>query len=35
MARILIIEDNPAKMKLACLLLRHVGHSLLCAVVRG
>lgn len=32
MARILIIEDNPANMKLASLLLRHAGHSLLCAV---
>ncbi len=32
MARILIIEDNPANMKLACLLLRHAGHSVLCAV---
>ena len=32
MARVLIIEDNPANMKLACLLLRHAGHSVLCAV---
>ena len=32
MARILIIEDNPANMKLASLLLRHAGHSVLCAV---
>jgi two-component system cell cycle response regulator DivK len=32
MARILIIEDNPANMKLACLLLRNVGHTVLCAV---
>jgi two-component system cell cycle response regulator DivK len=32
MARILIIEDNPANMKLASLLLRHRGHSVLCAV---
>ena len=32
MAKILIIEDNPANMKLVCLLLRHIGHSVLCAV---
>ena len=32
MARILIIEDNPANMKLVCLLLRNVGHMALCAV---
>jgi two-component system cell cycle response regulator DivK len=32
MARILIIEDNPANMKLASLLLRHRGHTVLCAV---
>ena len=32
MARILIIEDNPANMKLASLLLRHAGHLVLCAV---
>jgi two-component system cell cycle response regulator DivK len=32
MARILIIEDNPANMKLASLLLRHAGHAVLCAV---
>ncbi|BCM25198.1 response regulator [Methyloradius palustris] len=32
MANILIIEDNPANMKLACMLLRNVGHTLLCAV---
>lgn len=32
MARILIIEDNQANMKLACLLLRNAGHSVLCAV---
>lgn len=32
MARILIIEDNAANMKLACLLLRNVGHTVLCAV---
>ena len=31
MARILIIEDNAANMKLASLLLHHAGHSLLCA----
>ncbi|MDQ1817383.1 response regulator [Massilia scottii] len=31
MARILIIEDNPANMKLASLLLRHAGHAVLCA----
>jgi two-component system cell cycle response regulator DivK len=32
MANILIIEDNPANMKLASLLLRHAGHLVLCAV---
>lgn len=32
MARILIIEDNAANMKLACLLLRNAGHTALCAV---
>jgi len=31
MAKILIIEDNPANMKLACLLLLNVGHTILCA----
>lgn len=31
MARILIIEDNHANMKLAQLLLHHVGHTTLCA----
>jgi two-component system cell cycle response regulator DivK len=32
MARVLIIEDNPANMKLACLLLRNAGHMVSCAV---
>ena len=32
MAKILVIEDNPANMKLACLLLRNAGHEPLCAV---
>ena len=32
MAKILVIEDNPANMKLASLLLGNVGHSVLCAV---
>lgn len=32
MARILVIEDNPANMKLACVLLRKVGHEVLSAV---
>jgi two-component system cell cycle response regulator DivK len=32
MARILIIEDNAANMKLAKLLLSNAGHSTLCAV---
>jgi two-component system cell cycle response regulator DivK len=32
MARILIIEDNPANMKLASLLLLNAGHTALCAV---
>jgi two-component system cell cycle response regulator DivK len=29
MATILIIEDNPANMKLACLLMRNAGHAVL------
>jgi two-component system cell cycle response regulator DivK len=32
MARVLIIEDNEANMKLASLLLRNAGHTVLCAV---
>src|SRR5512140_2184586 len=32
MARILVVEDNPANMKLACLLLHNAGHVALCAV---
>lgn len=32
MARILIVEDNRANMKLACLLLRNAGHTVLSAV---
>jgi len=32
MATILIVEDNPANMKLARLLLHKVGHTVLCAV---
>lgn len=32
MARILIIEDNAANMKLATLLLLNVGHQVLCSV---
>jgi two-component system, cell cycle response regulator DivK len=32
MARILVIEDNPANMKLASLLLGNAGHTALCAV---
>ena len=32
MARILIIEDNEANMKLACLLLQNSGHETLSAV---
>ena len=32
MARILIIEDNAANMKLGALLLRNAGHTVLCAV---
>ena len=31
MARILIVEDNPANMKLATLLLEKAGHTALCA----
>jgi two-component system cell cycle response regulator DivK len=32
MALILVIEDNPANMKLATLLLANDGHAVLCAV---
>lgn len=32
MAHILVIEDNPANMKLALLLLGHAGHTVSCAV---
>ena len=32
MAKILIIEDNVANMKLVTMLLRNVGHELVCAV---
>ena len=32
MARILVIEDNRANMKLACLLLNNAGHAVSCAV---
>ncbi|MET3130794.1 two-component system cell cycle response regulator DivK [Oxalobacteraceae bacterium GrIS 1.11] len=31
MAKILIIEDNPANMKLASLLLQSAGHTVLCS----
>ena len=31
MATVLVIEDNPANMKLACLLLRNAGHKALSA----
>ncbi len=31
MPRILVIEDNPANMKLACVLLRKAGHEVLSA----
>lgn len=32
MAKVLVIEDNAANMKLASLLLRNVGHTVLCAL---
>jgi two-component system cell cycle response regulator DivK len=32
MARILIVEDNPANMKLNSILLERAGHKVLCAV---
>ena len=32
MAKVLVIEDNPANMKLATLLLENAGHVALCAV---
>ena len=31
MPKVLVIEDNPANMKLATLLLQNVGHTVLCA----
>ena len=31
MAKVLVVEDNPANMKLAALLLRNAGHAVLCA----
>ncbi|WP_317205139.1 response regulator [Janthinobacterium sp.] len=31
MAKVLVVEDNAANMKLASLLLRNAGHSVLCA----
>ena len=31
MARLLVVEDNAANMKLTCLLLRNAGHTVLCA----
>ena len=32
MARVLVVEDNAANMKLTSLLLRNAGHTVLCAV---
>jgi two-component system, cell cycle response regulator DivK len=32
MARVLVVEDNAANMKLATLLLQNAGHDVLCAV---
>lgn len=32
MAKVLVIEDNAANMKLASLLLRNAGHTMMCAV---
>jgi two-component system cell cycle response regulator DivK len=32
MATVLVIEDNPANMKLTCLLMHNIGHTVLCAV---
>ena len=32
MARVLVVEDNPANLKLACVLLEHAGHEVLGAV---
>ena len=31
MAKVLVVEDNPANMKLAVFLLRSAGHTVLCA----
>ena len=31
MVKVLVVEDNPANMKLAALLLRNAGHAVLCA----
>ncbi|GEM_PF-204270 len=32
MARVLVVEDNPVNLRLAALLLRNAGHTVLCAV---
>ena len=32
MVKVLVVEDNPANMKLAALLLRNAGHAVLCAI---
>ncbi|MHB8911137.1 MAG: response regulator [Lysobacter sp.] len=32
MTKVLVVEDNAANMKLACLLLRNAGHEVICAV---
>src|SRR5580765_2612259 len=32
MVKVLVVEDNPANMKLAALLLRNAGHDVLCAI---
>ena len=32
MARVLIVEDNPANLKLSSLLIRNAGHTVQCAV---
>jgi two-component system cell cycle response regulator DivK len=32
MSTVLVVEDNPANMRLCSLLLRNAGHSVLCAV---
>ena len=35
MASVLVVEDNPANLKLSSLLLHHAGHDVRCCARRG